>query len=467
MDTTTQPQGREIIIIGGGAAGALVAAQLLRQATGPVSIKLVERRGPVGLGVAYRTELPEHLLNVPAGKMSAWPDRPDDFLEWARQRAGAPGWTTAPGPSDFLPRAAYGQYLADTLADAVAKAPAGVLYAEIEGEAVDLVERPDGGAHVVLADGQTLSADRVVLALGVLSSAYPLKKYLPFYKGDRYVHKPWTPGALDGIPPESDVLLVGQGLTAVDLAMALVSRGHKGVIHLLSRRGLRPQPHVTGGTPWKRFIDEASPPRTVRELSARVRAEVRAAAAQGASWHAVIDALRPITPMLWQALPVAERSRFLRHLQPFWEVHRHRLPPQVHRRFEALLARGRVVTRAGRIIGLGENPGHAVAAVQPRNGGDDYLLHVSKVINCMGPRADYSKYQHPLLVNLLATGLIDHDPLALGLATNPGGEVHRYGGPPSGWLFAIGALLKGTLWESTAIPEIRVQARDLAARLLV
>jgi len=101
-----------------------------------------------------------------------------------------------------------------------------------------------------------------------------------------------------------------------------------------------------------------------------------------------------------------------------------------------------------------------------RGTGSRVTLRVAKVINCTGPRTDYSKYQHPLLINLLARGLIDHDPLALGIKALPSFDVLRYRGGPAGWLFTIGAPLKGMLWESTAIAEIRVQAQALADQLI-
>jgi uncharacterized NAD(P)/FAD-binding protein YdhS len=210
----------------------------------------------------------------------------------------------------------------------------------------------------------------------------------------------------------------------------------------------------------------ANAPRTVTALLHRVRREVRRAAPQGIDWRPVLDSLRPIIPALWQALPLEERKRFLRHLRPYWEVHRHRVAPEVHRQLEDLRASGQVRTHAGRVVALRQENDQAVATIHVRGKDEQLHLRVSKVINCTGPRSDYSKFQHPLFINLLARGLIDHDPLALGLATEPDGRVLRYGGGAVGWLFTLGAPMKGTLWECTAIPEIRVHAANLAVKLL-
>jgi uncharacterized NAD(P)/FAD-binding protein YdhS len=193
---------------------------------------------------------------------------------------------------------------------------------------------------------------------------------------------------------------------------------------------------------------------------------VRTAAARGVDWRPVVDALRPRSQALWAALSWPERARFLRHLRPYWEVHRHRLAPQVAAAVDRLEAAGRVRFHAGRLELLRDVGGGAEAVFRRRGTGERVALRVARVINCTGPRSDYSKFQHPLLVNLLARGLIDHDPLALGIQALPTGEVLRYRADPIGWLFTLGAPLKGVLWESTAMPEIRVQALALAERLL-
>lgn len=457
---------RGIAIIGGGCAGTLVAVQVLRQAAAPVRVRLIERRPPPGPGVAYATDRNEHRLNVAAGRMSALPGQPSHFYEWARARAGHLGFPDAIAADDYLPRWMYGQYLEQLLAEARASARPGVVAEVVLGEAVDIEVSP-GGPQVILADGRRLDAAAVVLALGVLPGEYPIRRPLPFYRSARYLHSPLLRTSLSNVARSDDLLIVGAGLTAVDLIVQCSALGCRGTLHALSRRGLRHQAHRPGLPPYPLFLDKARLPRTARAALQAVRREVGRAAGAGADWRAVIDSLRPVAQDLWREFSWEERARFLRHLRPYWEAHRHRLPPQTAAIVARMEAEGRLRFHAGRLVSLREQGDGAAALIKLRGREEFLALRVAKVINCTGPRTDYSKYQHPLLVNLLAAGLIGHDPLALGLDALPGGEVLRYGGAsPAGWLFTLGAPLKGALWETTAVPEIRCQAEALAGRLL-
>jgi len=453
-----------IAIIGGGASGCLVATQLLHQAARPLRVLLFERMTDVGRGVAYGTDFSGHLLNVPAGRMGAFPEQADHFHRWLEERAGRDGFPAAVAPTDFIPRRLYGTYLRDVLAAARAAAAPGVELVEIKGEVVDL-ETESGERRLRCGDGRSFAADRIVLAIGNLPGEYPIRRPLPIYHTQRYVHVPWRPGALAGIPPESDVLIVGAGLTAIDLILELTAGGHRGVIHALSRRGLQPQAHRPA-TPYRDYLAGELLPVTMRALMRRVRVEIRQAAAEGIDWRPVLDALRPHSQALWQALSWEERGRFMRHVRPFWEIHRHRIAPPVAARIAELQAEGRVIFYAGRLSQLVEKGEGVEAKFRIRQTARSKTVQVARVLNCTGPRSDYSKYQHPLLLNLLARGLIDHDPLALGVRATPRGEVLRYRGDLVGWLYTIGAPLKGDLWECTAMPEIRVQAQVLARTLL-
>ncbi len=459
------PFTRTIAIVGGGFSGTAVAIHLLRNGTAPLRVVLIERKPPVGSGVAYGTKSPDHLLNVSADQMGLWDDRPGDFARWLHEHRDREGLPDSFDEKGFLPRRLYGAYVAETLNESEAEAPPGVELERIEGEVIDLEEHTRGGGLLRLQDGREIYAEQVVLALGNLPGAYPIPRPLKIYRSSRYVHVPWRADALGGIGNEDDVLLIGQGLTATDLMLELNRRGHRGTIHALSRRGVRPQVHQAV-EPYPAFIDQPQLPTTSRELVRRVRAEVRAASQRGIDWRGVVDSLRPFSPAIWQGFSTEERSRFLRYVRPVWEGHRHRIAPHLADVLATMENEGRLKFHAGRLQTL-DVDGDGVDAVFRRRGTIQHVaLRVAKVINCTGPRTDYSKYQHPLFIHLLARGLIDHDPFALGILARPTGEVLRYRGEPVGWLHTLGAPLKGVLWETTAVREIRVQARRLAERLL-
>jgi uncharacterized NAD(P)/FAD-binding protein YdhS len=455
---------KQVVIIGGGASGVLVAANLLRQTAEPLRITVIDRSPPLGRGVAYGTDCPAHLLNVRADRMGAFPEDPNGFFAWVAARIGRPTFPHQIAPSDFLPRSLYGEYLYSVLTEARTSARQGCVLDTVVGEAIDIAET-ESGAEVLLADGRLFGASHVVLALGNLPGEYPIRKSLRFFHGDRYVHIPWIRGVLENIAPSDAVLLVGAGLTAADVILQLKEKGHTGTIHALSRRGLLPQIHVSGEA-HPDFLAHQPLPATARAAVRILRTEAKKAVNAGRSWQGVIDALRPHTQRIWHSWPQEERSRFLRHLRPFWEVHRHRYAPQTAGALERLRASGQLFFHAGRLESVEETSSGAKVVLRRRGTAEPLALNVAKVINCTGPRSDYSKYQHPLFINLLARGLIDHDPHALGLNATPEGELYRYRSSPSGWLTALGPPLKGVLWETTGIADIRVQARALAAKIL-
>jgi len=461
---STPPSIPRLAIIGAGASGTLLASQLLRRAQSPLRILLLERSGEIGRGVAYGTRCPEHRLNVPAGRMGAFPEEPEGFSRWIEARAGRPGFPARVGAEDFLPRRLFGEYVREVFAAALAAAAPGVELVEVKAEIVDLALEADG-IVLTASDGRVFAVDRAVLAIGNLPGEYPIPRPLPVYQSPRYVHIPWRGDALAGLGPDDEVLLVGQGPTATDLIVELAQSGHRGTIHALSRHGIRPQPQQPVAR-WRSFLEGEPAPCTVRALVRRVRAEVREAAARGVGWRAVIDALRPHTPALWQTFTWEDRARFMRHVRPFWEAHRHRIAPETAGIVDRLVTEGRLKFYAGRLQVLEADESGVQALLRRRGTIRHVSLRVAKVINCTGPRTDYSKYQHPLFIHLLARGLIDHDPLALGINALPTGEVLRYRGEPLGNVYTLGAPLKGVLWESTAIAEIRVQAAALAERLL-
>jgi uncharacterized NAD(P)/FAD-binding protein YdhS len=449
-----------VAIVGGGFAGAALATQLLRNSMGAASVILIEKGARVGRGVAYGTSCGEHLLNVPARSMSIFPDNPEHFLRWAQINRGS-----GVKPSDYLPRQVYGQYVASVLQHEINLHPG--RFQRVQDEAVDLT-RVDGAVEIRLRCGHTVFADKVVLALGNFPPGDP---HLPGKTphSQRYVSDPWAPGALDHAVgndnnEHTSVLLVGSGLTSVDVAISLRSRGFRGTIHLLSRRGLLPQSHKATAV-WPPFWDEHSP-RTARGLLRLVRAQVEAAEAQGSGWRAVVDSLRPFTATIWRSLSRKEQRKFLRHVRPYWEVHRHRVATEIGVTLASQIQNGQIQIHAGRIAKYEEDADGVDMTYHNRKTATLERLRVMRVINCTGPEVDCRRIENLLLNNLLRQKLVRPDPLFQGLDTSEHGALIDAHGEPSGFLYTVGPSRKGSLWETTAVPEIRVQAYQMSTLLL-
>jgi uncharacterized NAD(P)/FAD-binding protein YdhS/predicted metal-dependent enzyme (double-stranded beta helix superfamily) len=466
---TVWPEGPPtIVVVGGGFSGAITAAQIVRaaHAAGPrVKVVVVERRGAVGEGVAYGTREIVHLLNVPAGRMSAWPDNPDDFVRWASGRHGPQR------PDAFLPRLWYGQYVRESLvAAAEAAKPLGelaVLYDEVRRVA----RRPDGGWLVHLERGLSLPAAGVVLAVGHRPPSDPIGRR---WSGPRtrFIGDPWRPFAMSIVEPEDSVVILGAGLTAIDAVLSLAHPERRGPITILSRRGLLPHAHAA--TPpatydWQPLVTELSQANGGVRALALLRGFRKALAAQSAAgrdWRGVVDGLRPHTAKLWSGMPAGERRRFLARLQPFWEIHRHRMALGIAERFGDLRDCDWVRRAAGRIVSVQAEADAVQVLVAERGTGKLLEIDADWVVNCTGPTPSNTAAANPAIGSLLVDGWLLPDELGLGVETDAAGQPLAADGSAVADLFVVGTLRKPALWESTAVPELRVQAAE-AARLAV
>ncbi len=451
-----------IAIVGGGASGALVAAQLGLQAELPCKVLLFDPSDHLGKGLAYGTRDLTHLLNVPAGKISALPDQPSHFLDWLHRPGNVVSLLreTRYAPGDFVPRALYGFYLA-SLVDDVYSHPSCQASLDLRtSRVVDFIPTARGGT-IVTSEGDTEDVAHVVLALGNLPPRDPLPGRHPFFRSPRYVPQVWKRGVME-TPLDDDVLLVGTGLTAVDVILALEAAGHRGKYIVTSRGGRWPQPHGPSA-PHPDFLNGQTFPRSIRGAVALVRREIAAAASAGSDWRAVVDSLRPHTQEMWQRFSLEERRKFLRHIRPFWESHRHRMPPSAWAVLERLRGENRLELVPGRLRDFIEDEAGVTARLQPKAGGALCELRVKKVFNCIGPESNFRQhFNDPLLINLLARGVLHPDPLFLGLEATADFEPRGTRDRVFEHISLIGPPLRGMLWETTAIPEIRQQAARIA-----
>jgi uncharacterized NAD(P)/FAD-binding protein YdhS len=435
---------KTIAIIGGGVSGTLTAFHLAQQRV-QAEIVLIDPQPAPGLGLAYSTPSQRHLLNVPAGKISALPDQPRHFVEWLRANYDA-----SITESDFAPRAVFGRYIQSLLAatPAVKHRPTVAVDAEISGREVRLD----------LADGTTLLADAVVLATGNFDPAPMRGVAEEAIHSGAYCHSAWKDSTYTGLPHDAPVVLIGSGLTAVDVLLRLREIGHSGQVTTISRHGLFPHRHARY-EPLQADLFAGPPPASARLLLQIVHRAIKA----GTDWRAVIDSLRARTNELWQALPHAEQKRFHRHLQRRWEIVRHRMAPPIADLIDAELEAGTLTKVRGSVQAV--VPSVLGAQVRFRRGGITREIDAARVINCTGPDTNYRRVNSPLLANLFAKKLIVPGPHGAGLWTSPSGALKDANGAFSDLIFHVGPGRQGTLLESIAVPELRQQAKDTAGLL--
>lgn len=447
-----------LVIVGGGFSGVALAAELVKRRA-HMRISIVEGGARIGRGVAYDTAIGSHLLNTRAVQMSVHADDREHFVRWCRRR----GCTTS--GSDFLPRQLYGEYLEDSLRELCNAESAANVTVHLLAEAVDAVPNAER-FEVRLADRRALVGDALAVATGHPAPIDPLAGALP--AAARYIRNPWRRDAYAAIGTADRVLLIGTGLTAVDAVLALEEAGHRGPVHAVSRRGLLPRAHFATREPLPADLQAELATgialNNLRGITATVRRVSAKAEARGCGWQAVLDALRPATPRIWSSLCPADRGRFVRLLRPFFDVHRHRMPPVVAGRIAALRARGRLRVTAGRLANARDEGDSVVVEYAERATGSMVRERYDWVVNCTG--SSFTKEScRPFERRLIERGLLLPDPLGLGYVTCEAGGAIGARGPVDN-LFVLGPACRANFWEHTAVPELRAQAVVLADRLL-
>ena len=442
--------------MGGGFAGTALVLQLRRQPElAQAEIHLVEPRAIAGPGLAYTARRPEYLLNVRHGALSLYPEAPAHFTEWL---AAQPESTA--GVPDFAPRSAYGRYLHEALAPALA--PGGVQRHTAAAVAAPLL--PDGRRAVRLANGTEIGSDYVVLALGNFPPPPPTGPDLRYLAHPGYHPDPWAAGNLRRIGPNEAVLLIGSGLTAVDVLLALRQDGHRAPVAVVARHGRWPVAHGPVGPPYPSFYAELAPETTVAGVLAVFKQHLKQAEAQSLDWRPVLDSLRPDLGRIWAAWPLAEQQRFLRHLAGLWAVKRHRSPPQNAAAVDALTAAGHVRLHVGTVREILPDGDELRVRVGPHGLADSWHT-AHHVVCCAGPLLDYGRITDPLVTSLREAGHLTPDPLRLGLLTDEAGALLAADGTASATLFTLGPSRRPAYFESTAVPELRQQAAVLAAEI--
>ncbi len=455
-----------VAVIGGGFCGAFFAAQLAAYSTTPLAISVIEPRPRLGGGVAYSSEDPAHRVNVPASRMTLFPERPNDFDDWVRQGDALDDDPEAiwQGGAAFPRRAAFGRYVAELIASRQ-KTRLQAPITHIRGRAI-AVRRQGRAFRLTLQDDRELGVDIIVLATSHPPPGVPSQIANALGGDTRLIADPWAPDALTEIPRDAKVTVIGTGLTMADVVASLDRRGHKGQITVFSRRGQLSRGHalLPPPVPFERFKTLALPV-TALGLLQEVRRQVEAASAW--PWQSVFDDLRANGQSIWQRLDIAEQRRFLRHLRVYWDTHRYRIAPQA----EAVLQRkrqdGSLHVLAATLRDVEPGPEHITLAVQPRHQARDRLVKINaeRVVLTTGPDHGAATARNPVLASMAAQGLITSDPLGLGLAVDAKSQAIGTNGSSTPDVFVVGPLARGRFGELMGLPQVAEHPDAVAAHL--
>jgi uncharacterized NAD(P)/FAD-binding protein YdhS len=458
----TSSQVERIAIIGGGFCGVMTGVNLARLSRRPIHVTLINQYRPTGRGVAFASRRMEHLLNVAARNMSAFPEMPDHFLQWLRTRSEYDTVPESELRERFIPRMIYGDYVRGLMQQHLESPPETTLLqaAFVEGEARDVVREGDS-ATILLAGGGRVRADRVVLATGNETPAeLPGAADLSDHPG--WVGDPWEAWERRVPPSGGTIILLGTGLTTVDAIVTLRALGWHGQVHAVSRHGWLPHCHFRG-IEYPDFPPPGVNLATLGLAELLVLMEDHCARLRdlGANPAIIVDKMRPYTQLVWQNFTLEDRREFAQRLAARWNVLRHRIAPEIHAQVTTAQLTGQLRIHAASIERV-EAQGRQVRVLL-RSG---QSLTGDLVINATGPHTTFSATQSVLLVNLLRSGLVSPDDMDMGIQVDSDHTVIDRDGQRSEILLALGPLLRGTFWETIAVPELRGQARRVAQTLL-
>ena len=448
-------QKSHVAIIGGGFSGAMTAIHLLRQRRIDFNITIIEPRSELGKGLAYSTKCDNHLLNVVVSRMSAFPDQGEHFFNYALS------YNKEVLPDSYLPRKLYGQYISSLFAGELVRwQNSSVSVQHIQAKVID-IETTEKRYRLFLTNNSSIEADCVVLALGNLGGKKPNWLHGLNIENAKYIHDPWNAAAIEAVSSNEKILLVGSGLTAVDKIIELKDRGHKADLYILSRHGLLSKVHVEN---YQRPAPYELQCTSV--ISALKIIRKRIENLKESDWRQVIDSLLTTTQKWWLSLSRQEQKRFVRHLQSYWEVHRHRMAPNIGSKIEEIFQSGQLKIFAGRIVSISEVNELLSIEIKERGKKNTQKIFVDKIINCTGPQSSLKTVDSQLLTNLFKRGLVCPHDLGTGIAVRADGQVLNSFGKAVEGLFAIGRLQKEELMESVAVPILREQALALAKKMV-
>lgn len=453
----------KIAIIGGGFSGTMIGIHLIRNASAPLEINLINETEVLNTGIAYNPYSKKALLNVVSSRMSAFASDPDHFLNWLMQQGHFRDKDRTLIANSFLPRYLYGEYLKNIWKDALKLADQKKIHVDVISSAVKDLTHLKDSFNIELKDKSRLSVDYAILASGNHLPGNPNIKSSFFTGSANYFQNPWDIRSVSGINSKEPVLIIGNGLTMVDTVIGLLENGFQGQIVSISPNGFNILPHRHNGLSYTKLVEEIGEKTGLFELVKLFNKHMKLIREYGLSAEPLIDSLRPLTQTIWKRLTIAEKRIFMSRLRHLWGVARHRIPLHIHDKLQQLRIEGRLHIVSGKLIDIIENEDHIIALFYDKKQKQSVQLAVSRVINCTGPETDLLKLEDNYLKNALLNGILSQDELKLGINASPDTyeALDPVGNFQSG-LYVVGSNLKGVLWESTAVSELRVQAEKIA-----
>lgn len=446
-------QNKRFTIIGGGLSGTLVALNLVRKIKDAQIVMVEKNPGLLGRGIAYHHDFTHQPLNVVAAGMSLYPDQPDHFVNWLRtNHFRYKHLLPDVYPKVFVPRKIFGDYIVENL-DAIHNEAAGRFQIRID-QVISIL--PKGKTNIVkLESGVEIESDQVILALGNFPPGDLFPDNTAINSDARYFSNPWTDRIYSDISGNENILLVGTGLTAVDVVLGLRLRNFRGKIVMVSRRGRLPLPHnLSAGPVALEYPGHLHPRDVFFWLKKKIKEN------RQFPWPSLIEGLRPITQTIWQSWTIEEKRYFLKRIRPFWEVVRHRIPAASFYALQELLSAGYLSIGKGELISATAKP--EGIEVNYTFNGEKTTGTFQKLINCTGPESNFRKLRFPLIQDLMNQGKVVADELGLGISCTPEGKILDANGAIVNGIWCIGPMRKAVLWETVAIRELREQASQLA-----
>jgi uncharacterized NAD(P)/FAD-binding protein YdhS len=459
---------KKIGIIGAGFSGTMTAIHLVSNATSATAVHLINQHDSLNKGVAYNPYSKKQLLNVVTSRMSAFLSEPSHFLDWVLQHPGYRDKDPSLIAESFLPRYLYGEYLSDLWEKTVSGNLNPHAAVNVVNDSVSALRKSGTGYTIELDSGERLEVDHCVIASGNNLPGHPKIDDTRFFSSKNYFQNPWDRSTVLDTDPDLPVLIVGNGLTMVDTVIGLLENHFPNKIISISPNGFNILPHRHSNFKYAKMIEEMKAEVTLHQLVALFNKHVKKLTVFGLSAEPIIDAMRPHTSRIWQQMTLREKRTFMGRLRHLWGVARHRIPPHIHDLMQQLQIEGRLKIYSGKLISLADDgPGVQVRFFNKKNRALEEIV-VSRVINCTGPETDFTRLKNNFLSQSLRDGLISQDELKLGINTDVQTfEVIGVDGKTQQNLYTLGGHLKGMLWESTAVAEIREQAERLAKLILL